>query len=76
MFFQRIHHWEVLVSFGVHRLMQKVGCNQRIYRRPAIYIANGHISATRLPIHFVFGSKWGFRDGGSNGAISANYMYG
>ena len=32
--------------------------------------ANGHISATGDPIHFMFGSKVGFPgDGGSNGAI-------
>jgi len=36
---------------------------------PPIY-ANGHISATGDPIHFMFGSKVGvFGDGGSNGAI-------
>jgi len=33
--------------------------------------ANGHISATGDPIHFMFGSRVGFfRVGGSNGAIS------
>jgi len=32
--------------------------------------ANGHISATGEPIHFMFGSMVGvFGDGGSNGAI-------
>ena len=32
--------------------------------------ANGHISATGDPIHFMFGSTVGFfGDGGSNGAI-------
>ena len=36
---------------------------------PARY-ANGHISATGDPIHFMFGSRvWVFGDGGSNGAI-------
>ena len=32
--------------------------------------ANGHISATGDPIHFMFGSRYRvFGDGGSNGAI-------
>jgi len=32
--------------------------------------ANGHISATGDPIHFMFGSRMGFSgDGGANGAI-------
>ena len=31
--------------------------------------ANGHISATGDPIHFMFGSSRVFGDGGSNGAI-------
>jgi len=40
-------------------------------------MSNGHISATGRPIHFMFSSRVGFfGDGGSNGAISANHMYG
>ena len=39
------------------------------FHMPPIY-ANGHISATGDPIHFMFGSRVGFfRDCGSNCAI-------
>jgi len=39
------------------------------FHMPPTY-ANGHISATGDPIHFIFGSIGGvFGDGGSNGAI-------
>ena len=46
-------------------------------RRHLTKISNGHISATGRPIHSMFGSRGGvFGDGGSNGTISANHMYG
>jgi len=35
-------------------------------------ISNGHISATGHPIHFMFGFRGRFGDGGSNGAISGS----
>ena len=42
---------------------------KRGFHMPPTY-ANGHISATGDPIHFMFGSRVDFfGDGGSNGAI-------
>ena len=41
------------------------------FHMPSTY-ANGHISATGDPIHFIhfmFGSRWVFGDGRYNGAI-------
>jgi len=42
------------------------------FHMPPVY-ANGHISATGDPIHFMFGSRYRvFGDNGSNGAISGS----